>query len=129
MPFYKTTKNIFVDYDEHFDQNWMDQNSVYIPPNRKWDYKEELKLEHIDLWEVIWESDFSVYAAYDPYAEFYLLKYPLRFMEEKPELPPYETFYGKLAQQRLMNHLSQWNIELPINKLWVEDNELWLYNK
>jgi hypothetical protein len=129
MPFYKTTKNIFIDHGEYFDQDWMNYEEVYVPSNKKWDYKEELKLEDVDLWEIIWESDFGIYAAYEPYAEFFLLKYPLSFMEDHPELPPYETFYGKLAQQRLLAHLSKWKIQLPINKIWVDDDELWLYNK
>lgn len=127
MPFYKTTKNIFVDFNEHFDQNWMDSDDIYVPPNQKWDYKREMQLDDVDLWEVIWESDFGIYGSYQPYAEFYLVKYPLRFMEDRPELPPYITFYGQGAQVELTKHLKKWNIVLPINKLWVEDEDMWLY--
>ena len=129
MPFYKTTKNIFVDFDEHFDANWMDGDEIYVPPNVKWDYKREMTIDDVDLWEVIWEDYWAVYAAYMPYAEFYLLKYPLSFMETRPDLPPYETFYGAGAQERLQKYLyDNWKITLPKNQLWVENEELWLYN-
>jgi hypothetical protein len=129
MPFYKTTTNIFVDFDEHFNPNWMDGDEIYVPPNVKWDYQREMTIDDVDLWEVIWEDTWSVYAAYQPYAEFYLLKYPLDYVEKRPDLPPFETFYGQGAQERLQRHLSQWKIKLPQNQLWVEDEEMWLYKK
>ena len=127
MPFYKTTKNIFVDFDEHFDPNWMDRDEIYIPPNDKWDYQREMKLEDVDLWETIWEGEISVFAAYQPYAEFFLVTFMVDFLEAHPDQPPFVTFYGKHAQTKLSQYLNQWNIKLPINNLWVEDNEMWLY--
>mgnify|MGYP003981185943 CR=1 FL=1 len=127
MPFYKTTKNIFVDFDEHFDANWMDTDEVFIPANDKWDYSRELTINDVDLWETIWEGELGIYAAYQPFAEFYMAKFPLDWLSENPTSLPYVTFYGPNAQTEIFKLAQQWGIKLPLNQLWVEDNEMWLY--
>jgi hypothetical protein len=73
---FKTTQNIFKDFGEHFDPNWMDSDSLILPPKKEWDYKRPMQIEDVDLWEVIYEQGGSVgvYAAYNPFAEFYMIR-------------------------------------------------------
>ncbi len=50
---FKSTQNIFKDLQEYFDPNWMDSNSLILPPKKEWDYKRPMQIEDVDLWEVI----------------------------------------------------------------------------
>lgn len=121
MPIFRTTDNIFKDQGEYFDANWMDSDSLILPPNQEWDYKREMIIEDVDIWEVIAEvSGLGVYAAWQPYAEFYLLK--------MPDKNKTETFYGKQSQKRLYNNLKSKGISLKLHNRWVDTDKLWLYN-
>jgi len=136
---FKSTYNILKKYDEDevFDDNWMDTDTAYIPPRIDWDYKREMQIEDVDLWEVIFEGTGGqgVYAAHMPYAEFYLLttgidpRYGPRYYET--DIPywdrTFETFYGQGAQQKLLARARQLNIPLSLHTTWVDDDELWLY--
>jgi hypothetical protein len=74
---YKSTYNILTraDEDEVFESKWMDSNFIQAPPTKDWDYKREMKVEDVDIWEVLAErgNGIGIYAAYTPYAEFYLV--------------------------------------------------------
>jgi len=124
MPFFRTTHNIFVDFNEHFDPNWMDSDKLILPPKRDWDYSREMQIEDVDIWEVIYEGGWGVYASWSPYAEFYLLT------------PPYgrpdchlETFYGKNAVNILMKKMKELNIPFSSKLFWVEPEDMWLYTE
>jgi len=120
MPIFRTTDNIFKDNGEYFDPNWLDSDKLVLPPRQEWDYKREMQIEDVDLWEVILEiSGFGVYASWQPYAEFYLLK--------KPNDLYTETFYGKKSQSRLYQTLKKEGINLPLHNTWVDSDKLWLY--
>lgn len=114
MPFFKSTYNILKnqDEDEVFNPNWMDSDKLILPSFVPWDYKRELQIEDIDIWEVVYErgGGTGVYAAWDPYAEFYMV-----VINEK-----IETFYGKNVEKRVMNYLDHYNIPYPKNKKWVD---------
>lgn len=126
MPFFKTTKNIFVDFGEYFDENWFDSDSICLPPKEEWDYKRELLIEDVDIWETIYEENsFGVYASWSPYAEFYLIKPSYHMLESGLEV---ETFYGKTANARLKKRLLDFNIRLPEYTIWVDPKDLWLYS-
>lgn len=82
MPIWKTTENITrLDKDgEIFDHNWMDFNHVsqYAPAWVPWDAPREIRVEDVEIWEVITEVGShlgftGVYAAYQPHAEFYVV--------------------------------------------------------
>ena len=76
MPTFKTTENIVTGTGEYFDENWMDSDTLVLPEREYWDYQRELKIEDINIWKVIAEPwGIGVYAAWDPYAEFYLIRY------------------------------------------------------
>ena len=129
MPFFKTTKNIFVDHGEHFDPNWMDSDTFKLPPKREWDYKREMIIEDVDFWETIYEeSGYAVYAAYSPYAEFYMIKKPPENNLLSEEYPPIETYYGQGAMLKTVNRMKQLGIKIHLKKYWVNPDEMWLYH-
>jgi hypothetical protein len=143
MPQFKSTYNILKkpDEDEVFNPNWMDSDKIILPPKKDWDYAREMQLEDVDIWEVIYESGggIGVYASWCPYAEFYLITTggDFRYMWEgtlngqrfnyMDKL--YETYYGVGATKKVYNRAKELGIELPVNKIWVDEEEMWLYNK
>lgn len=128
MPFFKTTKNIFIPWeDELFSENWMDTNKVYTPPTKIWDYKKQLKIEDIDIWEVIYEQGggVGVYAAWEPYAEFYLIR---TGWKEELQGRGLETYYGENSQEKVIKRCKELKIPLQINKLWIDPGDMWLFS-
>jgi hypothetical protein len=121
MPFFKTTYNIFKDNGEHFNSNWMDSDKLILPPRKDWDYSRELQVEDVDLWELIHESNIGIYAAWSPYAEFYLL-FPFWQLAEQGYQP--ETFYGRNAAQRTYHRAKDFGIKLHITEVWVDDETM-----
>lgn len=121
MPQFKSTVDILKTpcHDEVFSENWMDRNDVFIPPNKPWDYKRELKIEDIDIWEVLYQAGggIGIFASWDPYAEFYMVTTPNDI----------ETYYGADASKKVFNRAKSLGINLPIFKNWVEDTDTWLY--
>jgi len=124
MPIFRTTHNILNAPWESdiFDENWMNYDTIQTPPYKEWDYSRELQLEDISVWEVLYEGSgrIGVYAAWDPYAEFYWVTTGCCKME---------TFYGKGAQERLKKYLDEHKIAYAQNKFWVEPDDMWLYTK
>lgn len=122
MPFFRTTHNIFIDKKEYFDPNWFDTPFLQLPPSLPWDYKKEMQIEDVDIWEVIFEysSGLRLYAAWNPHAEFYLLTDSYNNIE---------TYYGKLASKRIKKRLKDFDINYQMKKIWVEPENVWLYEK
>jgi hypothetical protein len=114
MPFFKSTYNILKkqDEDEVFDENWMNYDGVYLPPKTNWDYKKELQIEDVQIWEVIYEQGggTGVYASWDPYAEFYMVVISGEI----------KTFYGTNIEKEVMRYLDLKKIPYPKNKKWVD---------
>lgn len=124
MPFFKTTHNIYVDQGEYFDANWMDSNTLVLPPRTYWDYGREMKIEDVDLWEMIYEvGSVGVYAAWSPYAEFYLVKPP--WWEHHLG---FETYYGKGALKQVKKRMKDLGLPIPNIKYWVDPEDMWLYS-
>jgi uncharacterized membrane protein YbaN (DUF454 family) len=139
MPIFKSTFNILAKYDEDevYNSNWLDSNSIYLPPKKEWDYQRELQIEDVDIWEVLYEGSngIGIYASWSPYAEFYLVtkginyKNDPRFYERSGNTPYWdklvETFYGRGAQMKVQVLARQ--LDIPINtfQTWVDDNEMW----
>jgi hypothetical protein len=123
---FKTTHNIFKDFGEHFDPNWMDSNKLITPPKKNWDYKRPMQIEDVNLWEVICEQGGSVgiYAAWDPYAEFYMIRVGW-FLEAQGYGA--EIYYGPGAMKKVMKRAEELGIPLSTNKTWVEPDDMWLY--
>lgn len=126
MPFFKTTTNIMKDNDEYFDPNWMDSDTLVLPPNQEWTYDREMQVEDVDLWEVIYEvGSVGVYAAWQPHAEFYIIKPNWQMLEKGWGL---ETYYGPMASERVAQRMKDFGINLPRHKIWVDNDEAWLYH-
>jgi hypothetical protein len=136
VPFFKTTYNILIksDEDELFNENWMDSDKLILPVNKKWDYKREMEIEDVDIWEVIYQASggIGVYAAYDPYAEFYMIT--SGFTERSKEINNVlycekiiETHYGGNVQQKVQKRINDLKIPISLKKIWVDPEEMWLY--
>lgn len=126
MPFFKTTANIIKDNDEYFDPNWMDSDTLKLPPHQKWTYDREMQIEDVDLWEVVFESgSVGVYASWQPYAEFYMVKPPWEMLQSGWGM---ETYYGPMASEKVANRMKEFRITLPKNQIWIDNEDLWLYN-
>jgi hypothetical protein len=123
---FKTTQNIFKDFGEHFDPNWMNSDSLILPPKKEWDYKRPMQIEDVDLWEVIYEQGgaVGVYASWDPYAEFYMIRVGW-FLEQQGYGA--EVYYGPGAQKQVQNRMREMSIPFSVNQTWVEPEDMWLY--
>lgn len=123
---FKTTHNIFKDFAEYFDPNWMDSDTLILPPKKEWDYKRPMKIEDVNLWEVIYEAGggFGVFASYDPYAEFYMVRVG---WELENKAYGAEIYYGPGAQKKVLKRAKELNIPLVTSPIWVEPEDMWLY--
>ena len=120
---FKTTENIFKGI-ELYGTKHLDFSFETLPPKINWDYSRELQIEDIDIWEVIYEgfSGTSLYAAWCPYAEFYMFVYGL-----DPATAKIETHYGKGAQKAVQKKVKELDVPIATNKLWVDADKMWLY--
>lgn len=129
MPFFKTTHNILVApwEDELWNDNWMDSDKLILPPKVNWDYSREMKLEDVDIWEVIYYQGggLGYYASWSPYAEFYMITHHL-FMYRTNSI---ETYYGPKAQEKSYKRALELGIPVSLNKFWVEPEDMWLYEE
>jgi hypothetical protein len=77
MPRWKSSTNLLgVKKDgEVFDPNWLDNPYADMPPTVPWLENRPLRVEEVDIWEVIAERSglCGVYAAWCPYAELYIV--------------------------------------------------------
>jgi hypothetical protein len=121
---FKSTQNIFKDFREVFETKWADSNKIEVPPHPNWDYSRELQIEDVDIWEVIYEASGGVglYAAWCPYAEFYLLRTGWWNMPND-----IETYYGKGAQKKVQKRVRELNWPVFTQEHWVEPEDMWLY--
>jgi hypothetical protein len=126
MPRFKSSQNIFKDFSEVFDPNWMDSDKIILPPKTNWDYQREMRFEDVNIWEVIHEQSgaVGVYAAWDPYAEFYLIR--AGWLKES-QGHGFETYYGQGAQKQVQKRMKELNIPFSIYQHWVEPENMWLY--
>ena len=123
---FKTTQNIFKDFGEYFDPNWMDSNKIITPPKTEWDYKRPMQIEDVNLWEVIYEQGggVGVYASYDPYAEFYMIRVGW-FLEQQGYGA--EVYYGPGAMKKVMKRMDEMKIPYSTHPQFVEPDDMWLY--
>jgi len=123
---WKSTHNIFTDFQEVFDENWMNYDTVQTPPRPDWDYARELQIEDVDIWEVIYEQSggIGIYASWCPYAEFYLIRTGWKNESSGNAI---ETYYGAGANEAVQKRAKELKIPLYENKMWVEPEDMWLY--
>jgi hypothetical protein len=127
MPFFKTTHNILTVpwEDELFDPNWMDSDTLKLPPSTPWNYQREMKITDVDIWEVLYQASggIGVYAAWMPYAEFYMI---CKGWDHKGDTLV-ETHYGAGSLEEIKKRARQLKIPLKLNQIWVEPEDMWLY--
>jgi len=140
MPVFKSTYNILTkpDEDEVFNPNWMNSDKLILPPKANWDYAREMQIEDVNIWEVLYEESNGrgIYASWDPYAEFYLIttgldfKNDIRWINNHPyQNRTFETYYGPMAQSNVYNRAKELGIgPIQVNKVWVENEDMWLYS-
>lgn len=129
MPFFKTTYNILVrpGEDELFDPNWMNSDKIILPPKKDWDYSRELQIEDIHIWEVLYEASggIGIYAAWDPFAEFYM--FTTGWVPKTMNDRIIETYYGPQASKKVKQRADSLGIPLQLHNIWVEPEDMWLY--
>jgi len=125
---WKSTHNIFTDFQEVFEENWMNYDTIQTPPHPNWDYSRELHIEDVDIWEVVFEQGggVGIYASWCPYAEFYLIR---TGWANELKGNGIETYYGPGANTAVQIRAKELGIPLSINKVWVDPEEMWLYEK
>ena len=65
----------------------------------------------------------GLYAAWLPYAEFYMIVHHL-FMYKNNSI---ETFYGKNANKKAYLRALELGMPVSLNKIYVDDEHAWLY--
>jgi len=135
MPFFKSTYNILKTpwEDEVFEPKWFESNKLILPPGgpddpkHKWDYKRPMVIEDVDIWEQIYYQGggLGLYAAWCPYAEFYMITHHLVLYKKNAV----ETYYGPGAEEEAYKRALQLGMPIRKNQVWVEDDELWLHQK
>jgi hypothetical protein len=125
---FKTTKDIFEQWnDELWNDNLLDTPFIQYPPRVDWDYSRPLQIEDIDIWEVLYAEGGGkgVYAAWLPYADFYLV----RTGWENETKNGLETYYGPGSVDQVIKRSKELGFHLNIQKKWVEPEEMWKYTK
>jgi len=138
MPFFKTNKNIFIDTheDELYNPNIYDSDKLVLPPGgpddpkAQWDYKRPMTIEDVDIWEMLyWQGGgLAIYAAWLPYAEFYMITPHGLLWWERKSNKRVELFYGPGADFKVQQRASELRIPFRPNQVWVDPDRLWLYD-
>lgn len=123
---FKTTQNIFKDFSEFLDHTFIDSDKKILPETKQWDYMRPMKFEDVDIWEVLYEQGggVGIYAAWSPYAEFYMIR--VGWFLEKQGYGA-EIYYGPGSMKKVIERAKELNIPLSHNEIWVESDDLWLY--
>jgi hypothetical protein len=133
MPQFKSTYNILkrTDEDEVWNDNWMDSDKLVLPPTKKWTYDRDMVIEDVDIWEIIYEASggVGIYAAWTPYAEFYMFTTGWKSLKDDQLTNDrmIETYYGRGAQQQVMQRAKELKIPLGTFNTWVDPEDMWLY--
>ena len=138
MPFFKTNKNIFIDTheDELYNPNIYDSDKLVLPPGgpddpkAQWDYKRPMTIEDVDIWEMIyWQGGgLGIYAAWLPYAEFYMITPHGLLWWERKSNKRVELFYGPGADFKVQQRARELRIPFNPKQVWVDPDRLWLYD-
>lgn len=123
---FKSTSNIFIDFGEVFDDNWMNHDTIQTPPNPVWDYSRPLQIEDVDIWEVIYEQGggVGIYASWCPYAEFYLIR--TGWWNAPNNI---ETYYGPGSEIIVRKRMVELGIRTALYTHWVEPEDMWVYQE
>lgn len=94
-----------------------DPNSILLPSKTSWNNDKDISIEDVKVWEQIYfhKGTVGIYAAWDPYADFYIIVYNL-FLGNELSI---EEFKGLDAENQVFSKAKDLGIDLPLNRLWV----------
>jgi len=121
---YRTTDEILQSVWENLEDF---PNTDLYPAREYCNTWQELTYKDIQLWEMICHipGGISVYAAWNPYTEFYILVHDLF-----KKLPcGVEEFYGINAERKIIEKLKTLSIDLSKNTVWINPAFSWMYEQ
>ena len=108
----------FISSDEIFNHKFDKNYCQYISPKKLQTTADPCVVD-IEIWEEIYFKPgvIGVYAAWDPYCEFYLVYYPVLSETNFHSL----TFSGVDAADKVQKLLEKYDIQLVTNNIWVDE--------
>ena len=127
--------NIFKTTEEILTAQWndeeirveLDPSKLEPPPPKQFGvYMPDLKIKDIRLWETLYYKGGSIgiYAAWDPYSEFFLITYNL-FLGTSAGI---EVFEGPGAIRKVYLKAKELGIDLDVGEIWVESENIKFYD-
>lgn len=97
-----------------------------LPDSQSWLHRDDLTFDQVRIWETLYYKGgvMGMYAAWDPYAEFFIITHNL-FLDNPAGI---EIFYGPGAIRQFYNRAKELGVELPIGPVWVESEHLPSYD-
>lgn len=94
-----------------------DSNSILLPAKTAWAEDRNISIKDVKVWEQIYfhKGTVGIYAAWDPYSDFYIIVYNL-FLGSELSI---EEFRGVDAEDQVLSRAKDFGIDLPLNRLWV----------
>ena len=124
MAVYRTTEELLKSCWEN--ENFLPSTDLY--PEREYCTTwRDISYRDIELWELIHHipGGISVYAAWNPYTEFYIIVHDL-FKETPAAI---ESFYGPRAEEELLEKLKTYGVTLSKNRVWINPDFSWMYDQ
>ena len=112
---------MFVTSDEIQKSIWKIESSLQeIQSQNDWDYSVTPDLDDVKYWEVVYflPGSIGVYAAHEPYIEFYIIYHNLFGICEK--------FFGTNASNNCSEKLKKYGINLEHNTSWTNLHKMTL---
>jgi hypothetical protein len=113
--------------DQILSNTWDEQQNLnLIAPSREFCTTWlELTYKDIRVWETIYhmQGGISVYAAWDPYTEFYIIVHEL-FKHLECGI---EQYYGPQSSSQVKHRCKKLGVILPENQIWINKDLEWMY--
>jgi thiol-disulfide isomerase/thioredoxin len=108
----------FISSDEIFNHNF-DKNYCQHISSNNLQTTADPSIADIEIWEEIYYEPgiIGVYAAWDPYCEFYLVYYPILSETNFHSL----TFLGVDASDKVQKLLAKYDIQLVTYNIWIDE--------
>jgi hypothetical protein len=89
-----------------------DKNFFSAPPSEDWTRSHSPEIDDIQIWEEIYYDPgvIGVYAAWNPFCEFYIIDRPFVKNQDKRFL----KFYGTESSEKIQEIVKNYNIEIPV---------------
>ena len=125
---FKTTAEILsAVWNQHdFNLNTLPNYHAELPDKQSWLHRNDLTFDKVRVWETLYYKGgvMGMYAAWDPYAEFFVITHNL-FLDSPAGI---EIFYGPGAIRQFYNRAKELGVELPIGPVWVDPEHLTIYD-